>query len=182
MAEVSIFVELEADDPESRFAADTLMGGLQYAYGTVCTGLKCDIHRVAVGDIVPNIEKTVRLTRVNAADCLKQHQVSVCVYIATRNLVIPWGEQDYEMVTYIVSTANVRAVLGTVLYLRGPWIPTGALEVANQEINRVRSLFPEEKLTEDETRAVGLLTKAFNAGVDVAEALWERHKSELPRQ
>src|SRR3989344_3282615 len=161
MPKTSILIELDIADEENRRAAEVLLRSMQAIYATQCADLECVVSKIYPSEILLDVGATVEMVKSRVVRCREQSRATVCMYVATRNLVVEWRKRAYELVAYVAATANDRSILSSVVHTRSLPIPTGALELVEMQFKKLKALNEPVELTGQEVRVVQRLNRAF---------------------
>ena len=179
MPKTSILIELDIADEENRRAAELMLQSMEVTYADQCADLGCEIRKIDPSEMLLDISAPVQMVKSRAVRCRQQAQAGVCMYVATRNLIIEWERRSYELLAYVSATASDRSILSAVVHTRSLPMPPGALRLVEDEFKKIRGLNEPVELTGQEVQLVQRLNKAFGAAIDLAEALLERKTSSL---
>lgn len=179
MPKTSILIELDIADEENRRAAEIMLQSMEVIYANQCADLECEVRKIDPSEMLLDIGATVQMVKSRAVRCRQQAQADICMYVATRNLVVDWDRRSYELLAYVSATVSDRSVLSAVVHTRSGPIPPGALQLVQSEFKKLKELNDPVELTGQEVQIVQRLNKAFGAAVDLAEEIFERKASNL---
>jgi|GEM_PF-5705341 len=180
MSRTRVLIELPTQKPDERVVATLVIGSVGAVLQNSCADLDCVLERAEPTEILADVGATVRLAMEKAHLERVQSSTEVCMYVATRSLVIPWKKKNtFEMTAYIIATVNSRTLLEATIQTRSGRIPAEVKEAVDRTLGRLPEFTGTITITEEEHLLAQRLNVAFWDGLNLAEEVADRSTSHL---